>query len=242
MVPVVGFIFALILGVIAAVEDPGIVVINLGRSSFKGTEGALTKNDALVLKAMVESKCRGNLELFTYAEVGSYLGLSATIVADACPNSLIYCHDLFPMSEETLSEASAPPPEASNLLVKFWSGIKRNKLQNQIIPMRGKSEDTLLVHDDASLDVAFVDGDHSYEGALVDLRLMWNKLKSGGLLLCHDAVVLENGTNHFVRQAVIDFSKEIGVKFFDIEGTWGIVAMTKEGGHRVGDEGGLKWS
>lgn len=39
------------------VEDPGFFKVNFGRTSFLGVEGALTYNDALVLKAMAESQC-----------------------------------------------------------------------------------------------------------------------------------------------------------------------------------------
>ena len=34
--------------------------------------------------------------------------------------------------------------------------------------------------------MAYIDGDHSREGALVDLRLVANKIKCGGTLAVHD--------------------------------------------------------
>ena len=147
----------------SGVSDPGLEKINNGRSRYRGVEGALTINDALVIKAMAESVCSprgGNLR---YAEVGSYLGLSATIVADACPHGLIYAHDLFPMEEGDLLPGSHPPPEGTigQMLIRFWSGVRRNGLEGRIVPMRGLSQETLLVHADGSLDMAFVDGDHS---------------------------------------------------------------------------------
>mmetsp|Transcript_10212 Transcript_10212/g.12391 ORF Transcript_10212/g.12391 Transcript_10212/m.12391 type:complete len:247 (-) Transcript_10212:129-869(-) len=241
--PIIYFPFLswLLLQSVSSVSDPGIIVINAGRSEFKGVEGALTRNDALTLKAFIETKCNSE-NILRYAEVGSYLGLSANIVADTCPQSLIFCHDLFPM-EESLPEASAPPPEPINMLLRFWNGIKNNNIENIIIPMRGKSEITLQIHDNESLDFGFIDGDHSYDGALIDLKLMWSKLKIGGLLLIHDAVILEDGTNHYVRQAVIKFSDEVNTKFYDIEGTWGLVIMTKGGmNEEVKNNAAFKWN
>jgi predicted O-methyltransferase YrrM len=210
------------------IVDPGIEVIYNGRIRFKGVEGALTRNDALALIAMVESHCLPHDGAMRYAEVGSYLGLSATLVAHACPKARIFTHDLFPLSPEALSEGSAPPPEYEDMLLRFWGGIKRNGLEGVVVPMRGLSAETLRIHEDGSLDVAFVDGDHSVEGTYVDLRLMWSKVKPGGLLLVHDVVVLDDGvTDHWVRQAVKTFTAEQGVTFYDIEGTWGLVAIPK---------------
>jgi len=100
--------------------------------------------------------------------------------------------------------------------------------------MRGRSSDTLGVHRDGSLGLAFVDGDHSVEGTLRDLRLMWPKVHDrGGLLLLHDAVATESKDtegviiDNEVRIALKRFCKEEAVKFFDIPGTWGLVAMFK---------------
>lgn len=39
---------------------------------------------------------------------------------------------------------------------------------------------------DSSLDIVFVDGDHSHEGVLKDLKIYYNKVKDGGLLCGHD--------------------------------------------------------
>jgi hypothetical protein len=46
--------------------------------------------------------------------------------------------------------------------------------------VRGKSAYTLGIHADNSVDFAFVDGDHSYEGCLADLRALWSKMKRAG--------------------------------------------------------------
>jgi hypothetical protein len=197
--------------------------------SFKGVEGALTYGDYLALNTIAQTKCSSitNRSL-RYAEVGSYRGMSATIVAHSCPKSLIFCHDLFPVTKEELTNSSLPPPKASNMFMEFWTGVKRNKLEGQIIPMRGKSSETLILHDDDSLDLVFVDGDHSIEGTLIDLRLMWSKLKAnGGILLLHDAIVQEDGEDHMVRKALKLFSNEVKSPFFDIDATWGMVMMTK---------------
>ena len=63
--------------------------------------------------------------------------------------------------------------------------------------MKGDSKKTCEVHRDGSLDYVFVDGDHSYEGALADIRNFLPKLKKGGWMFIQD------GTDG-VKQAVED--------------------------------------
>jgi hypothetical protein len=211
------------------VDDPGFKFDEGGWNfSFLDVKGALNYNDALTLKAVAENLCIPSGRL-RYAEIGSYLGLSATIIANACENSIIYAHDIFPTRAEELPDESHPPWNSDNMLVNFWEGVKRNKLEGRIIPMRGRSEETVEIHDDGSLDMVFVDGDHSYEGALADFRRMWKKLRMGGVMVAHDAVLFANGTDYSVRSAARLFSVETGVSFFDFEGTFGIVGWFKNG-------------
>lgn len=197
--------------------------------SVYGTKGALTYIDYLALTSFAKSKCNDNGEILRYIEVGSYLGMSATIIGKTCPNSLIFCHDIFPGSINELSNQSIPPPnQVQNMFHTFWNGIKRNKLEINITPMRGESKETLLLHDDNSFDLAFIDGDHSYEGTLHDLHMIWKLLKNnGGILLLHDAIIQSDGIDHNVRKAVKQFSKDINVLFFDISDSNGMIMMTK---------------
>jgi predicted kinase len=54
------------------------------------------------------------------------------------------------------------------------------------------------------------------------------QVRPGGLLLLHDAVLLDDGvTDHEVRAAAKAFAAEAGVTFYDIEHTWGMVAFPK---------------
>ncbi|CAE8696289.1 unnamed protein product, partial [Polarella glacialis] len=41
---------------------------------------------------------------------------------------------------------------------------------------------------DASLDLVFVDGDHSYVGAMGDIEAWWPALRTGGVLAGHDYI------------------------------------------------------
>ena len=52
--------------------------------------------------------------------------------------------------------------------------------------LRGYSRDFVNSFEDKSLDYIFIDGDHSYEGALRDCELFFPKIKSNGIFAGHD--------------------------------------------------------
>ena len=52
--------------------------------------------------------------------------------------------------------------------------------------LRGYSQDFVNSFEDESLDYIFIDGDHSYEGALRDCELFFPKIKNGGVFAGHD--------------------------------------------------------
>ena len=136
--------------VAGAVMDPGFEEIVVGRTRYRGTEGALTINDAIAIKGLAESLCLPQPgQALRYAEVGSYLGLSATIVATACEGARVFAHDLFPMAQAELADASHPPPLADLMLVRFWDGVVRNGLEGRVVPMRGRSAETLQVRSES---------------------------------------------------------------------------------------------
>jgi predicted O-methyltransferase YrrM len=70
--------------------------------------------------------------------------------------------------------------------------------------LRGYSQDFVNSFEDGSLDYIFIDGDHSYEGALRDCELFFPKIKSGGIFAGHDWSLAG------VRKAVSEFNERNG--------------------------------
>ena len=70
--------------------------------------------------------------------------------------------------------------------------------------LRGYSQDFVNSFEDESLDYIFIDGDHSYEGALRDCELFFPKIKSGGIFAGHD------WSFDGVRKAVNEFKDRNG--------------------------------
>lgn len=67
---------------------------------------------------------------------------------------------------------------------------------------------------DNSLGMAYIDGDHTYEGARADIDSYWPKLVKGGLMVFHDAM----NPTYGIRDAMHDFTKGIGINLLQEDG------------------------
>jgi hypothetical protein len=146
---------------------------------IKGVTGALNTHDAWELMWHARDIPAGG----KYIETGSYLGCSAMIVA-LNSNATVWAHDIWVTDWSELK--GGPPPEVKDYFYVFYDGVKANKLENRIIPIRGHSAYTVGIHDDKSIDLAFIDGDHSFNGCMADLEAVFPKMKKGSTILVHD--------------------------------------------------------
>jgi predicted O-methyltransferase YrrM len=148
-----------------------------------GVKGTLNKMDTHILLNEMSTVPIGG----KYVETGSYLGCSTVLAGLTMKrNTLIYCHDLWLEDMSLLSEDGIPPPIVDGQLYQFYNNIKANNLEGIVIPFRGDSSYTLGVHSDNTIDLAFIDGDHSKNGVQKDLEAIFPKMKNGGVILCHD--------------------------------------------------------
>ncbi len=110
-------------------------------------------------------------------EVGSYLGASSVFLAIGAKGTggVVYCVDTW--ANDAMSEGSRDTYQ------EFLSNTKR--VADYIRPLRGRSLE-MAAQFGESIDLLFVDGDHSYEAASDDLRAWLPKLKDGGVVVCHD--------------------------------------------------------
>lgn len=70
------------------------------------------------------------------------------------------------------------------------------------IILRGLSSEMVTNVPDNSIGLLYLDGDHSYEGVITDLRLWYPKVVSGGVIAGHDYLMKHYG----VHQAVHEFA------------------------------------
>lgn len=71
---------------------------------------------------------------------------------------------------------------------------------------------------DGSLCLGYLDGDHSYEGMSLDLRLWWPKIRPGGVLAGHDFICpsADGSWGRYIQPAVIEFAKAQGLDIYVI--------------------------
>lgn len=116
----------------------------------------------------------------TCLEIGSHLGKSANYICSAIAKNdgILYCVDTW--NNETMPEGE----------LDTFDKFEKNtlKFRANLIPIRKNSR--LLGGGDMpkSIDLAFIDGDHSYAGAKNDFSAIQSYIPSGGIVVFHDAV------------------------------------------------------
>lgn len=182
-------------------------------TKVNGTRGTLNLYDAHTLISHAKKLPKDS----KYIETGSYLGCSSLLVA-LHSSATVWAHDIWVTDWSELK--GCPPPEVKDYFYEFYNAVKKNQLENRIIPVRGNSVYTVGIHDDRSIDLAFVDGDHSFEGCLNDLQAVWPKVKHGGVILVHDCI-----PNSEPLGAVKKFTDEKKISYEIVNGTWGMAKI-----------------
>lgn len=78
---------------------------------------------------------------------------------------------------------------------------------NKCVWLEDFSKNVYETFDDESIDIIYIDGNHSYESVLLDLNNYYDKVKNGGLIIGDD--YNEEG----VKKAVDEFTDKIGIKY-----------------------------
>ena len=121
----------------------------------------------------------------TIVEVGSWKGKSASYLAveilNSTKNIKLYCVDTWKGSDEHRSDQIIIEDVLYEL---FLNNIKT--LLNVIRPIRQNSIKASKLFEDNSLDVVFIDADHSYDAVKSDIEAWYPKVKNKGIIAGHD--------------------------------------------------------
>lgn len=163
-----------------------------GYVSWKGIHGFLTAMDIVKLYQTAFELPKGAKIL----EIGSFFGLSSCIMANALRDAgnetaRIYCIDLWENYHGSSLEA-------------FKANCEKSGALPYIIPIQENSSIAVQKFKKASLDLIFIDGNHTYEGVSADLSLYWDKIAEGRVILGHDYAPGSKG----VLQAVAEFKEK----------------------------------
>lgn len=81
-----------------------------------------------------------------------------------------------------------------------------------------------------SFDTIFIDGDHSYEGCMRDLRALEDRIDPGGVAMFHDCFHPQNASGDYgVSRALAERAAEMGLAY---RGRFGGIALFEQVGRR----------
>jgi len=119
-------------------------------------------------------------------EVGSFEGRgSLKIVSHLCgvQGSLLYCVDPW----DDVYVAGQTHPLDGAFAGQYARFTHNTAGEERIVALRGTLSDFAeKLRSEGELDFAYVDGDHSEQGAYADAALAWSLLRPGGVLLFDD--------------------------------------------------------
>lgn len=169
-----------------------------------------------------EKIARDQPSSFCLLEVGSWAGGSVLTWAEALKDSqqraaTIVCVDGW--KPFTLAGARPDVPlyqqmgqalSNDTIFGLFWHNVRAAGHDNIVIPMRGFSQQVLPLLADESFDLAFIDGNHTYNHVLADLRAATRLVRDGGIL-CGDDLELQSfqiDLAHAQSQTESDYIKD----------------------------------
>ena len=117
-------------------------------------------------------------------EIGVCLGTTADLFLKTLPNIKKY-HAVNPYPTYVDGD-SAYFDEGRQVLTKKYAFENLSKHGDRVSFEYVSSDDFAKTIPDNYLDFIFIDGDHSYEGALKDIANYYPKVKSGGIFAGHD--------------------------------------------------------
>ena len=140
------------------------------------------------------------------AEIGCFDGSTTLDYADIISRNdgTLYIVDWFKGASQAVdpSHVHRYNPDGSEELQKVFEENLKDYL-DIIHILAGKSEDKIPEIPDDSLDICFIDADHSYKHVYQDISLALPKVKKGGIICGHDFENI-NLANHFSPEQLAD--------------------------------------
>lgn len=137
----------------------------------------------------------------TICEIGSYAGSSSELLANY--GKTLYCIDIW--------EQFIFPPERAIMVKKHFDEVKIE--YSNIIEVNAFSEQASDIFNDKTIDMVYIDADHTYEAVMQDIKCWLPKVKNGGIISGHDYCM------EGVKQAVDEVFGEKNIKYFD-DSSW----------------------
>jgi hypothetical protein len=117
---------------------------------------------------------------YIVVEIGCWRGVSSELIANYC--KLLYCIDPWEPYEEQ---------KDINEVLKAEKEFDERTKKYNVIKYKLKSEDAVSFFEDKSIDLIYIDGNHTYECVKKDIELWKPKIKNKGYICGHDYILKE---------------------------------------------------
>lgn len=146
-------------------------------------------------------------------EVGSWLGHSAIYLATWLKaigkRAFVDCVDTWAGGEDPVILKSIEQLGGTdNVFSTFMGNVYQSQLQDIINPIKASSTEAAALYPDNSIDVVFIDADHTYEAVLADIKAWYPKVKEGGIIAGHDFSFNPDFPYPGVTKAVLEFFQD----------------------------------
>lgn len=122
----------------------------------------------------------------TAVEIGSYCGRSSRAIADNLPDGgVLYCVDAW-KPFECVPPVITTPDEGEAVYAEFLRNMSDVIDGGTVVVCRMGSIKAAVTLNLDAVDFVFIDGDHTYEAVLQDIRMWLSVVRSGGVLAGHD--------------------------------------------------------
>jgi hypothetical protein len=128
----------------------------------------------------------------------AYLGVE---IINSKKNIKCYAIDTFTGSQEAIQQSH---PDIKDLYNIFLNNIE--PIKDVVVSVKKASIDAVKDFKDKSIDIIFIDGDHSYEEVNRDIHIWFPKVKDGGIIAGHDyslESVSRAVSNYFTSDLII---------------------------------------
>ena len=153
----------------------------------------------------------------TGCEIGLEKGKNAVQMFNNIPELKLYGVDPYKQHPQCsyVYEAEIRKWNQGYLNRCMLQAIERMKDKNFEL-LKGFNEDVVKEIKDESLDFVYIDGDHSYNMAMLDIIMWSRKVRQGGIISGHDYYYDKDtsGRRAKVTQAINDYTKIHDIKFF----------------------------
>lgn len=146
-------------------------------------------------------------------EIGVALGDFSRAIMDRMQPEIFYAADIFEM-HEAASHWGTPSSVLFNGMSHKDFFLDRFKGE-QVVALAGPSSQTLHQIDDNSLDLIYVDAEHTYEPVKADAETSLRKLRRGGIMIFNDYTLFDQymgvayGVVRAVNELVNDHDLEV---------------------------------